>query len=332
MVEDLSELQGPFHSLLQLLFGGLQCPDVLPLHVGLLDQDLPHGGGLHVLQCVLEVVLGDEDVVQHFPGNLLGLQVHVGYDTPECGHGGLLGQCGQVGSRVSVGLVGEPFQVDILRQRHSAGVDLQDLETSVPVGDTDLDLPVEPSGSPQGLVDGVGSVGGTDDHDLSPGVQTVHEAQELCDDTPLLLTVHLVTLGRDRVYLIDEDDAGCVLLCLLEDLPQLALGLTVELADDLRSSDGDEVAARLPGDGLGQHGLTGSGRSVEQHPFGSLDTQPLEEFRVSERQFDHLPDLPDGVSETSDIIVGYLGDVTLVGGGLVRDLHLGVGCHHHRVS
>ena len=103
---------------------------------------------------------------------------------------------------------------------------------------------------------------------------------ELGDDPALLLTLDLVPLGSDGIDLVDEYDAGRVLLCILEDLPELSFGFSVELAHDLRSADGDEVAAGLSRHGFGEHGLTGSRRSVEQNSLGCLDTQPLEELGV----------------------------------------------------
>ena len=71
---------------------------------------------------------------------------------------------------------------------------------------------------------------------------------------------------------------------------------------------------------------------MEQHSFRSLDSQPLEELRVPERKLDHLTDLLNRVSETSDIIVGHLGHVALVGGRLVGYLDLGGVADHHRFA
>lgn len=41
--------------------------------------------------------------------------------------------------------VSHPLQVDIVRQLHVFGVDLQDLQSASGVGDPDVDLPVEPA-------------------------------------------------------------------------------------------------------------------------------------------------------------------------------------------
>lgn len=45
-----------------------------------------------------------------------------------------------------------------------------------------------------------------------PGLEAVHEGEHLGHDTPLHLSVRLVTLGGDGVDLVDKDDRRGVLL------------------------------------------------------------------------------------------------------------------------
>ncbi|MPM74371.1 hypothetical protein SDC9_121359 [bioreactor metagenome] len=227
-----------------------------------------------------------------------------------------------------MGLVRQLLQVHILREGHPLGMDLQYLQAPVPVRDLYLYLAVESSGPAQRLVDGVGSVGGTYDHHLAPGLQSVHQGEQLSHYAPLRLAGDLVALGRYAVYLVDEYDARRILLGLLEDLPELALGLSVELAHDLRPAYGDEVAAGLPGNGLRQHRLPGARRPVEQHPLGRLDPEPLEKLGVLERQLHHLPQLVDLVPQSSYVVIGHLRHIRRLVHGLIGDLHLRI-CHHH---
>ena len=92
-------------------------------------------------------------------------------------------------------------------------------------------------------------VGGPDHHHLAPLHQAVHQRQELRHHPLLHVADHLGALGREGVDLVQEDDAGGVPLRLFEDLAQLGLALTVELVDDLRPVDVDEVGPHLVGDG-----------------------------------------------------------------------------------
>ena len=81
-------------------------------------------------------------------------------------------------------------------------------------------------------VHGVGSVGGADDDDGGTLLHPVHQGQELRHDAALHLAIGLLTLRRDRVNLVDEDDGGRVLLRLLEGLAEVALGLTGHLGKE----------------------------------------------------------------------------------------------------
>ena len=198
--------------------------------------------------------------------------------------------------------------VVVLGERHVPRVYLEDLEPALLVRDLDLDLAVEASWPSQGRVDGVGPVGRRYDDDLASCLEPVHEREQLADDSALHLSGDLLSLWSDRVDLVDEYDGRCLLLCFLEDLAEPRLGLAVELAHDLRSADWDEVRVALGRDRLGQQGLAGAGRAVEQHSLRRLDAELLEYLRVAERELNHLPDFLDLVLQAADVLVGDLGD------------------------
>src|ERR1041385_8031072 len=265
-------LQRPLDGLLELLLDVGQAADGLPGDVGDLDQELAQGGGVDDLERALEVVRGDLHLLQELGGDGL-VQVDLGQVAAQRLHGGLAGEGHEVGADEAVRGVGEVLEVDVLGLGHVARLDLQDLEAALLVGHADLDLAVEAPGAAQRRIDGVGPVGGADDDDLAAALEAVHQGQHLRHDAALHFALHLVALGRDGVHLVDEDDAGRVLLGLLEGLAQVLLGLAVELAHDLRAVDGVELGAGLVGDGLGDHGLARAGRAVQQHALGRVDAQ-----------------------------------------------------------
>ncbi len=84
----------------------------------------------------------------------------------------------------------------------------------------------------------------------------------------------------------------------------MGFGRAVPLVDDLRAVDVDEVGAGLVGHGAGDEGLAAAGRPVQQHPFGRVDAQPLEDLRVAQRQLDHLADAADLAAQPADVLVG----------------------------
>ena len=161
---------------------------------------------------------------------------------------------------------------------------------AVAVGDRDGDLAVETPGPPQGRIERVGEVGRRDHDHVAAAIQPVHQREQLRDHALLHVADHLLAPWRDGVDLVEEDDARRLSRRLLENLAQVRLALAVELVDDLRSVDREEVRLRLVGDGAGDQGLAAAGRAVQQDPLGRVDAQPLEDLRVAQRQLDDLAD------------------------------------------
>ena len=104
-----------------------------------------------------------------------------------------------------------------------SSVDLQYLVPPLLVWDLDLDLSVKPAWSSEGRVQCVGPIGGCYHYDLAPGLEAVHQGEQLADDPPLDFTGHLLPLWSYRVDLVDEDDGRRLLPCLLEYLPESRL-------------------------------------------------------------------------------------------------------------
>ena len=87
-------------------------------------------------------------------------------------------------------------------------------------GTPNVQLTIEAAEAPKRRVDGVESVGGSDDDCLPTTLHAIHERKKLGD------YARLVTLGSNGVNLINEDDGGSVFLDLLEGLAWIGLRLT----------------------------------------------------------------------------------------------------------
>lgn len=68
----------------------------------------------------------------------------------------------------------------------------KDFETTCGVGDANIDFSIEASEATQGGVDRVGSVSGGHDNDIRAGLETVHESEELGDDTAFDFAIRLM--------------------------------------------------------------------------------------------------------------------------------------------
>ena len=72
-------------------------------------------------------------------------------------------------------------------------------------------------------------------------------------------------MAADRVDLVDEDDAGGVLLRLLEHVAHAARTDADEHLDEVGTGNGEERHVRLAGDGAGEQRLAGAGRTSKQY-------------------------------------------------------------------
>ena len=157
-------------------------------------------------------------------------------------------------------------------------------------GRSSVDVAVEPARPQQRRVEHVGTVGRRDDDDVGVGVETVHLDEELVQRLLALVVAAAepgAALASDRVDLVDEDDAGGVLLGLVEEVAHAAGADADEHLDELGARDGEERHPRLAGHGLAEQRLAGAGRADEQDALRDARAERDELLRV----FEELDDL-----------------------------------------
>ncbi len=146
-------------------------------------------------------------------------------------------------------------------------------------------LAVEAARAQQRRVEHIGTVGGGDDDDAFIGLEAIHLDQQLVQRL-LALVVAAAHAGAARtthgIDLVDEDDAGCLLLGLLEHVAHTGSTHTDEHLDEVGAGDREERHLGLAGDGLRQQGLAGTGRPDHQDTAGDGATQPLELGRITQ--------------------------------------------------
>ncbi len=223
----------------------------------------------------------------------------------------LVDQVGEVGAGEAGGLAGERVEVDLLRERLAAGVDLEDLLAPLAVRAVDDDLAVEAAGPQQRRVEDVRAVGGGDQDDVVLHLEAVHLDQELVQGLLALVVAAAhagAAVAADGVDLVHEDDAGGVLLGLLEEVADAAGADADEHLDEVRAGDREEGDAGLTGDGARQQRLAGAGRAVEQHSLRDAGAERLELLRVLEELLD-LVQLLHRLVHPGDVAEGDLGRV-----------------------
>ena len=98
------------------------------------------------------------------------------------------------------------------------------------------------------------------------------------------------TVTPDRIDFINEDDAGSVLLALLEQVTNPACAHPHEHLHEIGTGDGEERYVRFAGHSPRQQCFARSRRSYEQHAFRNASTQLLELLRLAQ-ELDDLPQL-----------------------------------------
>ena len=214
----------------------------------------------------------------------------------------------EVGAGEPGRLAGEVVDVDVLGQRLAAGVDLEDLRAALAVGAVDDDLAVEAARAQQRGVEDVGTVGGGDEDDVVLHLEAVHLDEQLVERLLALVVTAAhagAAMAADGVDLVHEDDAGAVLLGLLEEVAHARGADADEHLDEVRAGDREERHAGLAGDRAREQRLAGARRPVEQHALGYAGAERLELLRVLEELLD-LVQLLDRLVDARDVAEGDL--------------------------
>ena len=296
-------LERPLDRFDELMLDLVKPPDVGPRDVRHFHEDLADRRGLDLPQGPFEVSHLDLERAEALVGNVLGGKVDLGQQPPQADHGRLAAQGHQISADEPVGDVRQVGKLDVRRQRHASAVDFENLPPPVPVGNRDRDFAIEAAWPPQGRIERIGQVRRRNDDHVLPLGQSVHQGQKLGHDPFLDVADDLLTLRRDRVDLVEKDDAGRLARGIFEDLPQVGFALAIELVDDLRTVDREETSIGLVGHRAGDQRLAATGRPVEQDALGRVDSQPFKHLGIAERQLDDLANAVQLALQAADILV-----------------------------
>ena len=158
-------------------------------------------------------------------------------------------------------------------------------------GSVHVDLAVEAARAQQRGIQDVRPVGrGHHDH-AEVGFEAVHLDQHLVERLLALVVAAAeagAALAADRVDFVDEDDAGRVLLGVLEHVAHAGRAHADEHLDEVRAGDREERHLGFAGDALGQQGLAGAGRADQQQAARNAAAELLE-FRPGPSGSRRLP-------------------------------------------
>ncbi len=166
------------------------------------------------------------------------------------------------------------------------------------------DLAVETARTQQRRIEHVRTVGRGDEDDALVGLEAVHLDQQLVQRLLALVIAAAeagAAMAADRVDFVDEDDAGRVLLGLLEHVAHAARADADEHFDEVGTRNREERHVGLAGDGARQQRLAGARRADEQHAARDLAAEPLELLRVAQ-EFDDFLEILLGLVDAGDVV------------------------------
>ena len=231
---------------------------------------------------------------------------------------GFVHQIGKVSAHGASSGLGKLLQIHILCQLDLPGMDLQRVQSALQIGLIHDDPAVKTAGTQQRLIQDLGTVGGGKDHDTLAGIEAVDLAQQLVQCLVIGAEAG-VTGAAHGIDLVDEDDAGCHLGSLLEQVTDTAGAQTHEHFLKIGTGHGEEGDTCLAGHGLGDQGLTGTGRANQQCALGQFGAD-IGVFLGVMQEVDDLLQAFLGLVLTGHVLEGDA--------GLFFHIHLGLGLAH----
>jgi hypothetical protein len=162
--------------------------------------------------------------------------------------------------------------------RDLAHVHVQDLLAASDVGQRHIHLAVKAPWAQQGGVQNVGAVGGGHHDHAQVGLEAVHLDQHLVQRLLALVVATAqacATLAAHGVDFVDEDDAGSVLLGVLEHVAYAGRAHADEHFHEVGTRDAEERHLGLARNGLGQQRLAGARRADQQQTARNAPAQLL---------------------------------------------------------
>ena len=205
--------------------------------------------------------------------------------------GGLVKEIGEIGAREAGRLPRHDVEVDVLGERLVRGVEAQDGAPAVEVGRVDRDPPVEAAGAEQRRVEHVWAVSGRNHDDGTVGIEAVHLDQQLVEGLFAFLVgadLRAATPAAERVDLIEEDDARCIFLGVLEEVAHARRADADEHLDEVRATQGVVGNLGLARHRAGEERLAGAGGADQQDAPRHACPQLTETVRRLEELDDFL--------------------------------------------
>ena len=166
-------------------------------------------------------------------------------------------------------------------------------------------LAVETARPCQCLVENIGAVGRRYDDHLIIGIKAVHldknGVERLLAFIVAAADKSRAAFAADGVYFIEEDDAGRIFLCLLEQVSNARCAYADKHFDKVAARDAEKRHFGFARDGLCQKRLAAAGRADKQNAARDTAAEALEFLGIFQK-FDDFGDFILGLVNARDIL------------------------------
>ena len=180
----------------------------------------------------------------------------------------LVHQVRQVGAAEARRAAREHLDVHVVGQRNLLRVNDEDALAALHVGPVDDDAAIEAARTQERRIEHVRTVRRGNEDDAFVRLEAVHLDEQLVQRLLALVVAAAETraaMTADGVDLVDEDDAGRVLLALFEQVADARRADADEHLDEVRAADREERHVGFAGDGAREQRLAGARRAHQQH-------------------------------------------------------------------
>mmetsp|Transcript_15318 Transcript_15318/g.20213 ORF Transcript_15318/g.20213 Transcript_15318/m.20213 type:complete len:266 (+) Transcript_15318:213-1010(+) len=201
------------------------------------------------------------------------------------------------------------FQVQIFAQVHLRSTCLEDQTLLSAIRIWEFNLSVKATRAQKSGIQRVRPVGSHDHLDVRCLVKSIHLIQQFQQDTlnlSICTSLGIKTLGGDRINLIDEHDGRGVLPSKSEHIPHHPGPFPKVFLHKLGPHHTDERCSGGICNSLGNHCLSCSRRTVEQHPSGWVDPNLLVQLEVGEWELHSFSQLLLLHVQPPNLLVGHV--------------------------
>mmetsp|Transcript_3643 Transcript_3643/g.8113 ORF Transcript_3643/g.8113 Transcript_3643/m.8113 type:complete len:332 (+) Transcript_3643:111-1106(+) len=232
---------------------------------------------------------------------------------PDAEHARFGADASEFGTRRVGTETGHQFESNVPIAIHAFGMNLEDVATSLQIGQAEFDLAVQSTGSQEGRIQRVWTIGGHENLDIASSVKTIQFGNNLQHGS-LDFIVGSIFIGwststANGIDFIKKDNASPLGTGHGKQFSHHSSTLAHVLLDQFTSNDSNETSIGTIGHRTSTQCLAGSGRPVQQDSLGWINSQRDESFRMKQGGLQDLPKFLHGILGTTHIIVGDIGFV-----------------------